>query len=459
MQQEFSSFRDPSGMIYRQDGRVRRLINQCYRPQYERLMQSGLYQRLVKAGLLVPHVELPELPPNCDARTAYKAIEPAQVPMISYPYEWSFGQLKDAALVTLRAHRMALERDMVLKDASAYNIQQMNGRMLLIDTLSFDLYTEGQLWIAYGQFCRHFLAPLCLMAYRDVRLLQLLRVYIDGVPLDLASELLQGKGGLGVRQHIHWHARATQKHARDGGERKPIQAMSISRFNHIAMIESLTRMVEALRLKDIQTEWGDYYDRTNYSDAASQCKARLVAEYARAAAPRVVWDFGANNGYYTRIAAGKDAFGVAFDIDPVAVERNYRALRQSKEKRLLPLLLDVTNPSPGIGFAGRERTPIQARQQPDCLLALALVHHLAISNNLPLGKIADWFASLAPWLIIEFVPKEDSQARTLLSTREDIFPDYTWEGFEAAFAAPYELIRSEKVEDSLRTLYLYRRRG
>lgn len=446
---EFSSFRDPSGVVFRQDGAVLRQVNRCYQAQYDQMM-AKLYTPLTSQGLLVEHEELTVTPED---KNAYKLIRPVQIPFISYPYEWSFGQLKDAALTTLRIHRAALDQDMILKDASAYNIQFLNGRPVLIDTLSFDFYQQGSPWPAYGQFTRHFLAPLMLMAYRDIRLNQLLRVYIDGVPLDLASTLLKGKGGFAASQHIHWHAKSTLKHGQDGkGE---IRKIAISKFNHMALIDSLIRVVEKLTLKGVVTEWGDYYAHTNYSDAATRAKEALVSSYVDAVSPKTAWDLGANDGRYSRLALKQGGSVVAFDVDPIAVERSYHAVKASHEA-MLPLVLDLTNPSPAMGFANRERTSISDRQKPDLVMMLAVIHHMVISNNLPMPMLADWLASLAGHLIIEFVPKEDSQVQTLLATRDDIFPDYTKEGFERAFSGWFDILRAENVEGSQRTLYLMR---
>ena len=446
---EFSSFRDPSGVVMVQDGVVVRQVNRCYQAQYDALMDK-LYASLTGEGLLVEHEELGQ--PLTDDN-AYRMIRPNRIPFISYPYEWSFGQLKDAALTTLRIHRAALDQDMILKDASAYNIQFLNAQPVLIDTLSFEFYQPGSPWPAYGQFCRHFLAPLMLMAYRDLRLLQLLRVYIDGIPLDLASALLKGKGGFAAKQHIHWHARATRKHAEDGkGE---VRKVAISKFSHAAMIDSLIRTVEGLRLKGVETEWGDYYAHTNYSDAAAQSKEKLVSAFLEDIRPRTAWDFGANDGRYSRLALAYGGSAVAFDVDPIAVERSYHAVKAAREP-MLPLLLDLTNPSPPMGFANRERVGIQDRQKPDCILMLAVIHHMVISNNLPQSMLAQWLSSLTGSLIIEFVPKQDSQVQTLLATRDDIFPDYTKEGFERAFGQFFEIVRQSRVEGSERTLYLMR---
>ena len=290
----------------------------------------------------------------------------------------------------------------------------------------------------------------------DLRLSQLMRAYIDGIPLDLASLLLKGKGGFAAKQHIHWHARATRKHAEDGkGE---VRKVTISKFSHAAMIDSLIRTVEGLKLKGVVTEWGDYYAHTNYSDAAAQSKEALVREYLAAVRPRTAWDFGANDGRYSRLALAYGGSVVAFDVDPVAVERSHHAVSAAREP-MLPLILDLTNPSPPMGFANRERASIADRQRPDCILMLAVIHHMVISNNLPQPMLAEWLASLTDSLIIEFVPKQDSQVRTLLATRDDIFPDYTREGFERAFGRFFDIVRQEGVEGSERTLYLMRAKG
>ncbi|MGE5373519.1 MAG: SAM-dependent methyltransferase, partial [Bacteroidota bacterium] len=208
-----ASFRDPSGFLFIREGVLYRQVNQKYAQEYARLMESGLYEKLVKARLLVPHVEVEGVQP--ESGECFRVIQPERVPFISYPYEWSFGQLKDAALASLSIQKRALKLGMSLKDASAYNIQFVHGKATLIDTLSFELYKEGQPWVAYRQFCQHFLAPLSLMALKDVRLSQLLRVYIDGIPLDLASELLPWRTQLnfGLMTHIHLHAGAQRKYA------------------------------------------------------------------------------------------------------------------------------------------------------------------------------------------------------------------------------------------------------
>ena len=447
IKREYSSFRDPAGSIYRENGILYRRINSSYFNQYHRLMSSGLYDELIRFKALVSHEEIKKTQSEI-------IIKPQLIPFISYPYEWSFGELRDAALLTLKVHRRAMRHGMTLKDASAYNIQLVDGSPVLIDTLSFDFYHEGDPWGAYGQFCRHFLAPLLLMVEKDIRANKILTLFIDGIPLDMTSSLLGGKGGMFARMHISWHAKSVGRHNEDG--KKSVSRTALSKKQHLALIESLIRGIEKMKLPGITTEWGDYYNHTNYSKDAGEKKADIVRRYLGLIRPNTVWDMGANDGTYSGLALKEGAQVVAFDIDPVAVERNYNAVKKTHD-HMLPLILDMTAPSPGIGFANRERGTIGDRQQPDCIMALAVIHHMVISNNVTLDMLAEWFASMGRWLIIEFVPKDDSQVEILFATREDIFPDYTVEGFEAAFSKYYDIKEKQLIEGSSRILYCFKR--
>lgn len=449
-----ASFRDPNGFLFSRGGALYRQVNRKYAREYARLMESGLYAKLVKAGLLIPHEEVNQAP--AESETALKVIQPERVPFISYPYEWSFSQLKDAALATLSIQRRALKLDMSLKDASAYNIQFVRGKATLIDTLSFEMYNEGQPWVAYRQFCQHFLAPLALMALKDVRLSQLLRVYIDGVPLDLASELLpwRTRFSFGLATHIHLHAKAQLHYA--GEEVKPRRG-TMGRQAMIGLIDSLEAAIRKLEWKPGGTEWGNYYDITNYSDAAFEHKKELIGAWTERLKPAMIWDLGGNTGVFSRVAGKSGAHVVSWDIDPTAVEINYRQVKDEKNENLLPLLLDLTNPSPALGWANRERDSFGERGPADITLALAVIHHLAISNNVPLPRLADFFAETGKWLIIEFVPKSDSQVKKLLASREDIFPNYTREGFETAFRKRFKFHEAAEVRESERVMYLMER--
>ena len=445
-----SSFRDPSGFLFRRGGRLYRQINDSYRADYKQLMESGLYRDLTESGLLVPHEETSE--PQMSGGGSL-VIQPETIPFISYVYEWSFSQLQDAALTTLAVQMKAVERGMSLKDASAYNIQFRRGRPILIDTLSFERYREGEPWVAYRQFCQHFLAPLALMSHTDVRLSQLMRVYIDGIPLDLASHLLPSKThlNLGLATHIHLHAQAQRKYA--DKQAKPVDR-KMSRMAFLGIIDNLESTTKKLSWKPDGTEWADYYAATNYTDASLEHKAQLVAEYVERVSPKTVWDLGANTGRFSRIASDRGIPTVAFDIDPAAVELNYLDCRKRDEKSMLPLLSDLTNPSPAIGWQNRERQSLIERGPCDTAMALAIIHHLAIGNNLPFDRVVDFLAGVCRSLVIEFVPKSDSQVQRLLATREDIFPGYTREEFEQAFAARFAILASSPVKDSERTIYL-----
>ena len=450
-----SSFRDPSGFMFVCDGQFYRQINHCYKDDYEKLNISGLYRELTQAGLLLTHQELSL--DKTQSEHAYKVIKPEQIPFISYPYEWCFSQLKDAALCTLAIQKMALEHGMSLKDASAYNIQFIDSKPVFIDTLSFETYQKGQLWPAYKQFCQHFLAPLALMSFTDIQLAKLSRIFIDGVDLQLASRLLpfRTRFNFSLLSNIHLQAKIQRKYA---DKKINIRSRKISLFQFKALINSLESAVKKLKLKTQKSEWGDYYSFTNYTETAMDQKRRLVDEFVFLAKPQTVWDIGANTGEFSRIATQTAETVVAFDVDYNAVERHYLFNQANGQKGIYPLVLDLTNPSGAIGFGNTERMSINQRGPVDMLMALAVIHHLAISNNLPLVKIAQWLAIISTHLIIEFVPKEDSKVQILLQNREDIFPHYTQEGFEKAFSTYFEVMRWRKIENSERILYLMKAR-
>lgn len=452
-----ASFRDPSGFLFFRNGTLFRQVNQSYRTTFDQFEQSGLYAELVEAGLLVPHERSDTSP--AEPETASLVIRPETIPFISYPYEWCFSQLQDAALTTLEVQLRALARGLTLKDASAYNIQFLRGRPVLIDTLSFEAYREGEPWVAYRQFCQHFLAPLALMSRRDIRLGQLLRLYVDGVPLDLAVRLLPWKArlNLGLLTHLYLHAASQRRFA--GAEVRAAQgSRRVTRTGFLGLLDNLRRTVAGLRWEPGRTDWAEYGTMHNYSPAALQAKRRLVGEYLDRASPLSLWDLGANTGDFSRLASARGIPTVAFDVDPSAVEADYRNVRAQGETNLLPLLIDLTNPSPAQGWHHAERLALLERGPPGAVMALALVHHLAIGNNVPLPQMASFFAQLGRWLIIEFVPKSDSQVKRMMAARQDIFPDYDFQGFERAFRREFELRQVEPIDESERRLYLWERR-
>ncbi len=454
------SFRDPSGFMFKHEGKLYRQVNQKYQEEYDLLMNSGLYDQLNKSRTLVAHKEV-DLALAPRPKIAYKVIQPENIDFISYPYEWCFNQLKDAAILTLAIARRALEFGMSLKDASAYNIQFQHGRPIFIDTLSFEKYEEGMPWIAYKQFCQHFLAPLALMAKTDIRLGQLLKNHIDGIPLDLASKLLPAstKLSFGLSTHIHLHARSQKKYAdKNVSQQEVVSKGKFTKSTMLALFDSLLSTVRSLNVKTIETEWADYYQDNNYTESSFEAKRDLVRSFVSQISPKTVWDLGANTGEFSRAASDLGIPTVAFDIDPGAVQQNYDLVKKNKEKYMLPLVMDLTNPSPALGWHNAERSSMQARGPVDLVMALALIHHLAIANNVPLLKVASYFKDLGEHLIIEFVPKEDSQVKRLLASRLDIFPDYTHDGFRQAFEQHFILLEEKLVEGSKRTLFLMQRK-
>ncbi|HSM08690.1 MAG TPA: class I SAM-dependent methyltransferase [Gemmatimonadota bacterium] len=452
-----ASFRDPSGFVFERDGCIYRQVNRRYAQSFAMLMESGLYEFLVSSGLLVEHREVDISPPV--PTLAAHVIRPEPIPFISYPYEWCFGQLKDAALTTLDIQLTALDCGMTLKDASAFNIQFLEGRPVLIDSLSFNPYVEGCAWVAYRQFCEHFLAPLLLMSRVDPWLGRLAALTVDGIPLETTSRLLPTATWLRPTAllHVHLHARSVR---RFGGRAVPrsLEARGLSRRGMVNLIEGLKHSIERITWSPGGTEWSDYEADHGYSDEDMEEKHRIVAKLIGEAKPDTVWDLGANTGAFSRIASRAGAFVVSADVDPAAVERNYQRARSEADMRLHPLWIDLRNPTPALGWGSRERKSLAERSTADIVLALALVHHLAIGANVPFDMIFEFLARLGPELVVEFVPKEDPQTQRLLVSREDVFEDYDQQTFEAALENDFVITGVHEVGTSGRTVYRAKRR-
>ena len=264
-----SSFRDPSGFVFKENNSIYRTINNSYKKDYLNLIESGLYKNLVEKKLLIKHEELNK---KVDNSCIFKIIKPIKIPFISYPYEWSFSQLKDAALLTLQIQKLALDHDMVLKDSNAYNVQFLNGKPIFIDTLSFEIYKEGSPWQAYKQFCQHFLAPLALMKYKEISLNKLFRIFIDGIPLNLASKILpfKTKFNFSLLAHIHLHSKYQKKYEAQNTKKK--QTNSLSKKSMYALIDNLKSTISKLKYQTGSTEWANYYNGDSYTQKGFQNK-------------------------------------------------------------------------------------------------------------------------------------------------------------------------------------------
>jgi len=450
-----ASFRDPSGFVFARGGVIYRHVARSYAEHYDHLLASGLYEDLAGRGLLIPHVEEPAL--AAQAPDAHRVLRPERVAVVSYPYEWCFSQLRDAARLVLEVQRTALRHGMTLKDASAYNVLFHRGRPVWIDTLSFETWREGRPWAAYRQFCQHFLAPLALVAHRDARLAQLLRVHVDGIPLDLASALLPARAWLDphLLVHLRIHAGFQRRHAGRAGAAGPRRR--VERRGLEGLAAALEAAVRRLRWRPRGSPWEAYYEGNSYAVEAAAHKRELVSAWLDDVRPASLLDLGANTGALSRLASARGIPTLALDADPACVDRSYREACAAGEANLLPLVVDLANPSPALGWANEERDALAPRIGAGAVMALALVHHLAIGNQVPLPRLAAWLAALGPELLVEFVPKSDAKVRRLLATREDVFPEYTREGFERAFDGRFERLAALPLRGSERVLYRMRR--
>lgn len=454
-EQNPASFRDPSGFVFSSNNSIYRLINSSYLKEYKLLISSGLYEKLVSLGYLIPHqqVQLAKSPAQPTI------IQPQKIPFISYPYEWCFSMLKAAALLTLNIQKVALEYNMSLKDASAFNVQFLEGKPIFIDTLSFEKYREGKPWVAYKQFVEHFLTPLTLMSMNDIRLNRLSSLFIDGIPVDLTARLLPLRSYLkpALLLHIYAHA-SSQRRFSQKKLNSPQAYQSFSRHAFLGLIDTLESTVKNLSWNLKETQWSNYYEENNnYNEQSLTEKAELIRQFLKPIKTKVIWDIGANTGFFSRIAAESQKQVISFDSDYGALEKNYLNIAEDQKKNILPLFCDLTNPTPAVGWTNKERLSILQRGPADVILALALIHHLAIAQNIPLVHIAQLFSQMCNFLIIEFVPKEDSQVKKLLASREDIFPNYTQEDFEKVFKEFFQTKERHTIKQSNRTLYLMRK--
>ncbi|MDB5251274.1 MAG: Nodulation protein noeA [Flaviaesturariibacter sp.] len=456
-QREPSSFRDRSGYIFYEGEKVFRVVGNSYKKEYDQLHSSGLYKHLTENGLLIAHEEVPAdlWPAHLASSDVYKLVQVPTLPFVSYSYEWSFQQLKEAALLTVQIQLAALAHGMTLKDASSFNVQFSGGKPLFIDTLSFEEYEEGRPWVAYRQFCTHFLAPLSLISLVSPDLRRLSQLSVEGIPLSLTSRLLPRKTRFSpfFQMHIHLHAKLENKYSGDVQASKKV-TRSLSKTRLTAIISHLQSGVNSLQLPVSKTEWSDYYEQFSYSDASIEHKKTLVREWAGEIMPARTWDLGCNTGLFSEVVQAVSGQVVSFDIDYMAIEKFYAALKKKPYTNVLPLVLDLGNPTPAIGWANLERKSFADRGPADLILSLALIHHLCLGNNVPLGHVASLFAKLARHLVIEFVPKSDPQSQRLLVTRADVFDDYHKEGFEAAFGEYFTIRKRELISGTERTLYL-----
>jgi len=430
---EKSSFRDPSGQVFEHDGQILRYVYPSYFADYKKLMESRLYSRLTTLKLLIKHTEL------FQEKDKY-IIRPDIVPFISYPYEWCFSMLKEAALNTLKINRIALEHGMILKDASAYNMQYYQGNMRLIDTLSFMSYEPGQLWGAYRQFLQHFLYPLLLMAHYNPYINKLSQIHIDGIPAGFVINNLpfycRFKPSLWA--HVYAHGLSY-----NGNGHKQV---TMSRYALEGLLDNLEVVVRGLKYQILNSDFIKYSELGSYTPDANLKKIEIIAGILPYIHKGTLCDLGANTGKYSNMAVLAKHSVISVDSNHDCIENLYQ------QKMALPLIVDLCNPSPAIGFDNTERKSFLDRLHVDTIMALALIHHLCVGNNVPLGRVAEMLSQHCKNLIIEFVPLDDPKAQQLLGKKN--IPPYSLDIFKAEFSKWFNIRGEYPITDSLRTIYL-----
>jgi len=443
------SFRDPSGYLFHHGGELFRHVGPSCAEAWEALVQTQFFDLPEVAERTVRFYVVDD--PRGESG-ALAVLRPERIPFVSYPYEWTFGQRKAAALLTLDLQLIALDHSFELRDATAFNVQFVGPKPVHIDTLSFGKYVNGRPWIAYGQFCRHFLAPLALESYVDARMGRWLQVHLDGIPLDLAAKLLPWR--LRLRPGLAMHLFAQARSAREGLEGGAARIPRIPKANLTAVIQNLRATVAAIPEPNAATRWRDYYAHTNYDEAAMGAKETAVRQAIAEIRPKVVWDLGANDGRFSRIATDAGAYAVAFDYDIGAVS----AAVARGDAGVLPLAMDLANPSPSLGWGSEERESLAARANADVVLALAVVHHLVIGAGIPMDHVAEYLAKLAPNLLIEWVPESDSQVVKMRAGKLDGGVEYSESAFRAAFGRRFENAAEISLGESGRSLWLLKRK-
>jgi len=453
------SFRDPSGHVYESNGAIFRAIAPFAARDYQAARDAGVFDRLVGENKLVGLKEVDPTGLFTGTGAAAHLLEHPRIPFISYPYEWSFSLLRDAALFHLDLHLDLLERGFTLSDASAYNVQFNGPHPIFIDHLSIRPYREGEFWAGHRQFCEQFLNPLLLRALFGVPHNAWYRGNLEGIPVSDLAKMLTAKHKLSW--NILAHVVLQNRFQQGAGKRADVGKIKESRLPLAAFKGILTQLRNWIaRLTPDRigaTVWGDYATTNTYSSDEEQAKRRFIGEFVKATKPKSVIDLGCNTGEYSKVAldAGAER-ALGFDFDQQALDRaHHRAKDQSLN--FLPLFLDAKNPSPEQGWLQTERTGHAVRAKADAVFALAFEHHLAIAHNVPLDQVVGWITSMAPTGVIEFVPKNDETVQRMLSLREDIFPNYTVEAFEAALASHARVERRDVISQSGRTLYAFDR--
>jgi SAM-dependent methyltransferase len=460
---EPGSFRDREGRVYYRDGRVFRALSARALADWRALESTGFFDRASRDGRIVPTREA-DAPPDeltTTADTWVAALEHDRLPFVSYPYEWCFGMLRDAALLHLDLMLEALAEDLILKDSSAYNIQWIGAHPQHIDIASFERWQRGEAWVGYRQFCQLFLYPLMLTAYRRLPFHPWLRGSIDGVTPQDCNRLLTIRDHVrpGVFTHVFLQSMLLAAASKPSASlRRDLKSVGLGKEIITRNVRGLRKLIAGLRWKKSSSEWSTYADQHPYSAHDEEAKRAFVKRAVASRRWGLVWDLGCNTGAYSRIAAENASYVVAMDGDCLAVEHLYQHLKSEGSRSILPLVVNLADPSPGLGWDGRERRPLTARTPVDLTLCLALVHHMVITANVPLTEFVDWLARLRSHLVIEFVTREDPMVQALLLNKEDIYHDYHLDVFDGEMSRRFETLARQTLGSGTRHLYFVRPR-
>lgn len=426
---------------------------------FEFVRSSGLVDELIRSDNLIGEKVVDNAILGAAGENAVLVLEHPRVPFVSYPYEWCFSALKDAALLHLDILLKALAKGVAMTDASAYNVQFIGARPIFIDSLSFRRYHDAEYWAGHRQFCEQFINPLLLGSVLGVPHNAWYRGALEGITAEELSRVLpwRWRFSWNIFTNVYLQARF-QRSANSTDALEKLSSKKLPRIGFEQILRGLRKWIRKLELRTSgRTTWQDYVTDHSYAPDEQDNKISFVREFVADVRPATLLDIGCNTGDYSRLALRHGASrAVGFDFDHGALERAYAGAKESGLD-FLPLLLDATNPSPQLGWRQTERMGFAERAKGDAVLALALVHHLAIVRNVPLDQVIDWLLAMAAQGVVEFVPKSDPMVGQLLQLRADIFDDYSTDAFEHLLSRRARIVKAISVSSSGRKLYWFER--
>lgn len=454
---EPGSYRDRNGMVFYRDGAVFRGISAKALQDWEQVSASAFFREGTVQGRIVATERVPG-GLEAELRGEWAAVlAHARIPFVSYPYEWTFGMLKDAALLHLELLAAALDDGMIMKDSSAYNIQWQGAQPCFVDIPSFERLRPGQPWVGYRQFCEQFLHPLMLQAYKGADFRPWLRGSIDGIAAQALRPLLSTRdlARPGVLLHVVAQSALQRRYAGKPSDVRSSLAEAGFDASLIARnVAGLRTIIGRMTPRGAKTTWADYTETHSYDVAEHAAKRDFVRAAAGHRHWRLVWDLGCNAGLFSRLAAEHSECVVAMDCDWMAVERLYRAQQERDDRRkILPLVINLADPSPSQGWRGLERKALPERGRPELTLCLALLHHIVIGANIPMRDFIGWLAGLGTALVIEFVGRDDEMVEMLLANKDDIYADYGMESFERELHRHFAVQAKRPLKGGKRWIY------